>query len=183
MTKENDFAINKDKQNLKSKMAFNKKGIKDILNKISEIYYLYASSHGYKEIEKDSFIKGLNDMTFASKLLCSPKGRTKWFFNTFMKKGSANALAIPKKPYLGYDYLNLENRTWKNPSTKEEHKDSILDLFVKAELDYLNTFDFLNKAYENKEYKTLVKKWCNEIDHDGKHYLAKNSVTKNIYVK
>lgn len=175
--------INFNRRNIKSKDAFKRKGIKKVLYKISEIFYLYAAKHGFKEVEKNSFIKGIKDMALASKLLCSPKGRTKWFFATFMKNKSANALAIPKKPYLGYDYLNLENRTWKNPSTKEEHKDSILDLFVKAELDYLNTFDFLKKAYENKEYKTLVKKWCNEIDHDGKHYLAKNNVTKNIYAK
>ena len=120
-------------------------------------------------------------MALASKLLCSPKGRTKWFFATFMKNKSANALAIPKKPYLNYDYLNLNKKTWKYPSTKTEANYSILELIDNAKEDYLSTYEFLNKAYEGKEYKELLKSWTREIDHDGKHYLSKNSVTKNIY--
>lgn len=173
--------INKDRQELKSKIAFKKKGINKALNKISEIYYLYALNHNFKDIEKNSFIKGLKDMALASKLLCSPKGRTKWFFATFMKNKSANALAIPKKPYLNHDYLNLNKKTWKYPSTKTEANYSILELIDNAKEDYLATYEFLNKVYEGKEYKELLKSWTREIDHDGKHYLSKNSVTKNIY--
>lgn len=173
--------INFNRRNIKSKVAFDRKGIKHILNKISEIFYLYALKHGFKEIEKNSFIKGLKDMALASKLLCSPKGRTKWFFNLVMKNKSANALAIPKKPYLGYDYLNLNKRTWKDPSTKKEYNLSVLELLDQAKKEYLQTYEFLSKAYENNEYKSLLKSWTKEIDHDGKHYLSKNIVTKNIY--
>ena len=85
-------------------------------------------------------------------------------------------------PYLGYDYLNLNKRTWKDPSTKKEHNLSVLELLDQAKKDYLQTYEFLSKAYENNEYKSLLKSWTKEIDHDGKHYLAKNIVIKNIYM-
>lgn len=178
-----ELLINKNKQDIKSKSAFVRKGINKVLLQISEIFYLYSISHNFEGVDKKSFIKGVKDMALASKLLCSPKGKSKWFFNTFMRRKSANALAMPKKPYLGYDYLNLERHKWKYPSTKQETNKSVLDILDDAHQDYLKAFAFLTKACENGNYKSSLRDWTKEIDHDGKHYLAKNSVTKNIFIK
>lgn len=72
-----------------------------------------------------------------------------------------------KKSLQNLDFLNENHSVWLDPVTGKERTESFDDLMKKAEQDYQKVYQILQKIKENQEGKVELRKFVNNIDHDG----------------
>lgn len=131
------------------------------------------------------FAECLADMRSVLKFLFRQHGLRRWLVKHLMGERSmsfsmAHPVHIPKNER--YDYLNLEHRSWVDPTTGNTHTSSVVDLFQQA-LDELKTpTAFLKTVYEGgivtkEEYLAFFR----TINYDGQHPTAVRRYFHSIY--
>ncbi len=136
------------------------------LGLISNIYYNYSNAHNL-DLEEDTFEIARNDMYKIQKVLYSKSGLKKWFFKTFFKNQNPDNLSMPKRVEDNIDYLNLNKNLWQHPARNFKLNYSFLNLIEFAKKDFEKGAKILLKAYNNLDYEKDLKKFINNINHNG----------------
>jgi len=152
---------------------------KEEVKSVSKMFFELARHLKYSDINKDTFYNCYKDALFGESGLYSPTGFKKFFFHTFMKDSSFDCLCPPAhtKKYEKYDVLNLKHSTWLDCISGAEHNESFLELVDKAINEIPKIDAIIALAKKKASVKEEVKKFANNIDHDGfevdkwkKHY-------------
>jgi len=132
---------------------------------------------------KDSYYKAYKDFRLVRLLLDSKYGVKKAIFNKFLHDTSINTLSQPHKLKDNIDYLNSSNSEWLNPTSGEKSRESIKELFKRAELETRIVDNIIYNYKENIVTKRKLDKFTNNINHDGKPLDSNMRFFKNIFNK
>lgn len=153
---------------------------KDDVVSISKMFYKLARFLKYDSIDKDTFYEAYKDFVFAQKALYSPLGVKKFFIhNVFCKNSLIDCMCMPvnEKKYDSHDVLNLSHRVWRDCISGIERTESFLELVDNGVKEVAKIDTVLKKAAKNPNVRDDIKKFVNNIDHDGftvnkwkKHY-------------
>ncbi|MDR0832195.1 MAG: zinc dependent phospholipase C family protein [Bacillales bacterium] len=130
---------------------------------ISKIFFEFAKSINYENIDENSFLNSYKAMVLAELIIFSFIGIRKCIFNTFLKNSTINAMSTPLKLEGKIDYLNLKKELWQMPNTAKNHYESFPELMQNAEKEYLYVHNLLLKNDIKKELDLFI----NNTQHDG----------------
>lgn len=119
-------------------------------------------------IKDDTYLKAFKDYRKIKKILYSKRGKKKKIFDIFFKNTPLGSMSHPLKVKDDYkDALNKKREIWINPNDKKKRTDTVLELFENAKFDALIVDEIINKAIKNKDYKSDLKFFINNLNHLG----------------
>ena len=166
-TRIDHLIVNEHNTYLKPKTIF-KINKKDLMT-ISRMYYSLAINYLKNQyVKEDTFYLCFKDMIRSTSFLYSKTGIKNKIFKLFVKNSVIYAMSAPKNidNELKYDYLNLNNREWKFPTTREIKKESFIDLYNYSKEEYLKFIELL-KQYKNNDFINYLNQFINNVNHDG----------------
>jgi len=136
-------------------------------------------------LSKTHFAECLADMRSVLKFLFRRHGLRRVLVKRLMGERSmsfsmAHPVHIPNNER--YDYLNLEHRTWFDPSTGSQHSTSVIDMFQHALAELETPTTFLKTIYDggivtNATYESFFR----SINYDGQQPTAVRRYFHSIY--
>ena len=143
----------------------------DSLMKISKmIYEANRVSDKDPSIQEDSYFLSVHDYRKAMKFINKPHAFKRWLTRRIGAESMAFSLNYPrdlKKVYGDIDFLNEAHREWPDPTTGKMSKKSFKELMDDAWEDYLRISPSLEEAFLGKNTKETIRKWVDNITHNG----------------
>ncbi len=141
------------------------------LMKISKmIYEANRVSDKDPSIQEDSYFLSVHDYRKAMKFINKPHAFKRWLTRRIGAESMAFSLNYPrdlKKVYGDIDFLNEAHREWPDPTTGKMSKKSFKELMDDAWEDYLRISPSLEEAFLGKNTKETIRKWVDNITHNG----------------
>ncbi|MFA6377834.1 MAG: zinc dependent phospholipase C family protein [Acholeplasmataceae bacterium] len=162
-----------------------RKAIKADKNKVRLIslmmYRLAKDLFNNDYIKEDSYYISWKDMKFCQVIFHSPLGVKKNIFRLVAPKGAINAMVTPRKVKNNdiLDVLNDRKDEWRDCVSNQLHNESFLELIAKAS----DEVDILEKLMAQKYTEADIKKFINNIDHDGFNVGAQKRYFKSVWDK
>ncbi len=128
---------------------------------------------GIASLKDEGFAESYRDFQSVMRLLVSKTGVKRKLFRLLMGKTSkAYSLCLPPslKPFAPLDVLNDGHAAWKDPTTLEEHRESVEDLFEEAAREQKDVLSILEMARKGEDTKEALAKLERDNDHDGGIY-------------
>lgn len=137
----------------------------------SKMMYELAKFLNIKNITEKSYYQSVKTMLTVNRCINSKLfGFRKFIFSHFMKTSVINAMSHPKLSKLNQkiDYLNLEEKEWRNFVTGEiVGKDTFFDLIDKAYVDLAHALQTIDDIYYNDLDKEPLNEFIGQVNHNG----------------
>lgn len=134
-------------------------------------------------VDDDCFEDSYDHMCKIEKLLYSKRGIKKHLVNVLFKNTPFNTMMHPLKVEDNekIDYLNLNKKVWKDPSSERESYKSFYELLDDAKEEAREWIKIVSEAYEGKEID--LSSFTKGLIYDGNKEGNKMKVFKSVYEK
>ena len=137
-------------------------------------------------IDDDTYYKSWKDMKLLYRLLNSKSGFKRWLFKVSnIKHGLAFVMSTPVKSFKTkeIDYLNTSHEKWLNPVSGEEFNLSVIEMLDNAAREISEIDRILNLAKNDLPFEMDLKRFVDNIDHDGSLVNAKKTYYECCFLK
>ncbi|MCR5078765.1 MAG: zinc dependent phospholipase C family protein [Bacilli bacterium] len=143
-----------------------------------EVSKMWAASSP-TPLEEDDFYLSYLDFVGAEKMLWNPHGIRHILFRLIGKYSVPNAQSHPffMKKFKKMDVTNDKGNKWLNPSTGEEHHESIDEMFDMALKDYEYVHSLLERRRKGEDIASELGEFTKVLCHEG-HPIG---VKKHLY--
>ncbi len=144
------------------------KAIKADLKRVEAISKMWAAC-APTPLKEEDFLRSYEDFYAVEKMLFSRSGIKRILFRMMGKQSMAMIMSHPHfvKKFAPMDVLNLTHREWKDPSTLNPSKLSVDEILDSVKKEYEEVRALILKAKEGEDVLPALKKWCDNLDHDG----------------